>query len=375
MNMKTNNIIGLLGAGLLAMLTISSCDDMAEIYKGYVQDGERIYIGIADSLTIVPGNSRAQVKWKLDNDPKLKESIIKWSEKDSVIIPIESTGEQWQETTVSNLPEASLIFTAYTRDVYGNVSLKTEKTQQIYGATYISNLGARKIASVEAFSDGSVEIDWNSMDKCVGVNLYYLNKEGKETELFVPADEMVTVLSDAQLGSEFRYFTLYKPTEDCIDTFSTSVPYSMKFPAGYKLDSDGWIPTASSDAAHKGDGDAWALIDNDFNTYWHSSWDPDAPLPHWILLDMKKEYIITEISVYKRIGSTDCKTVEVYVSLDNNTYDSVGILEYAQTPTPEGLTLTLDAPVKAKYIKCVVTDSYRAPYVSLSEIKVSGTTE
>lgn len=373
MNMKTNNIIGLLGAGLLAMLTVSSCDDMAGIYKGYVQDGERIYIGIADSLTIVPGNSRAQVKWKLDGDPKLKESIIKWSEKDSVIIPIESTGEQWQETIVSNLPEGSLIFKAYTRDVYGNVSLKTEKTQQIYGATYISNLGPRKIASVEAFSDGSVEIDWNSMDNCVGVNLYYLNKEGNETELFVPADEMVTVLSDAQLGSEFRYFTLYKPTEDCIDAFSTSVPYSMKFPAGYQLDTDGWKATASSDDTHKGGGEPMVLIDNDFNTFWHSSWEPDLPLPHWVLLDMKKEYLITEVSVYKRLDNTDCKTVEVYLSLDDVTYDLAGVLEYDQTPNPNGLTLTLDTPVRAKYIKCVVTDSYRVPFVSLSEIKVAGT--
>lgn len=374
MNMKTNNIIGLLGAGLLAMLTVSSCDDMAEIYKGYVQDGERIYIGIADSLTIVPGNSRAQVKWKLDGDPKLKESIIKWSEKDSVIIPIESTGEQWQETTVSNLPEASLIFTAYTRDVYGNVSLKTEKTQQIYGATYISNLGARKIASVEAFSDGSVEIDWNSMDKCVGVNLYYLNKEGKETELFVPADEMVTILRDAQLGSEFRYITLYKPTEDCIDVFETSTPHVMTFPLGYQLDRSTWEATASSDATHGDDGGpASVLIDDDFNTYWHSSWTPDEPLPHWIRLDMKQEYLITEVSVYKRLNNTDCKTVEVYLSLDDVTYDLAGVLEYDQTPNPNGLTLALDTPVRAKYIKCVVTDSYRVPFVSLSEIKVAGT--
>lgn len=375
--MKNNKIIRLLGTGIFVLSAMASCDDMSDIYKGYIEDGERIYIGIADSLSVTPGNCRALVEWKIDNDPKLKESIIKWSDNDSVIVPIEQTGVQWMETVVSNLPEGSLIFTAYTRDIYGNVSLKTEKTQEIYGATYISNLSNRKIAKIKAPEDGKIIMDWNSMDDCVGVNLYYTDKEGNEIKHFVPDDEMQTVLEDVKMGSEFYYTTLYKPTEECLDEFE-STPYYMTFPAGYQLDRTGWSAEASSDAESKNDGGpAGDLIDGDFETYWHSLWGDDAAqLPHWIMLDMKEVKTITDVSVYRRLNNNYCKTIEIYYSdkleNDDNSFVLAGTLEYSNAAEENGLTLTLNEAAQARYIKCVITDSYTPPFACLSEIEVSG---
>lgn len=379
--MERNKIIKSLGIGMFVMASLISCNDMSDIYKIYVKGGERIYIGIADSMSVTPGNSKALIEWKLDNDPKLKETIIKWNDTDSVIVPIDNPGEQWQKTIVSNLPEGSVVFTAYTRDLYENVSLSTEKTQEIYGSKYISNLGPRKIAAMEALTDDQVLIEWNSMDNCVGVNLYYKDKEGQEINRFVAHDEMETTLDEVQLGSEFYYTTLYKPTEECLDVFESN-PYYMKFPLGYKLDSEGWEAKASSDASSKNDGgDASVLIDGSFDTYWHSSWgSPDAPLPHWILLDMRGMYDITAISIFKKLQSTYCKTIEIYYSNknednienDDESFVFIGKIEYMKTDEPNGLELVIDNPLEARYIKCVVTESFTPPYACLSEIKVSG---
>ena len=58
--------------------------------------------------------------------------------------------------------------------------------------------------------------------------------------------------------------------------------------------------------------------------------------------------------------------------MDGNKFEQVGALEYQNTASPNSLTLTLEEPIEAKYLKCVITESYRAPFVSLSEIKVFG---
>jgi len=370
--MKTDKIL-VLALALLSSFIGTSCSDMSDVYKEYLKQGEYVYIGIADSLTILPGNCRAKVRWKLNADPKLQDCVLKWSENDSVVIPIEKVGEQWMETIIADLPEESLLLTAYTRDIYGNISLKTEKSQAIYGPTYISNLSARKITDIEAIDAENLTIKWNSLDNCVGVNLSYTSQTGEQNQYFVAADELETTLYGAQLGSEFSYVTLFRPTENCIDIFETSAPHVMSFPSGYLLDRTGWAATASSDASHKNDGGkAEQLLDDNLDTFWHSSWDPDEPLPHWVLIDMKDEYLITEVTVHKRKDNADCKKIEVYLSMDGNKFEQVGALEYQNTASPNSLTLTLEEPIEAKYLKCVITESYRAPFVSLSEIKVFG---
>ena len=184
---------------------------------------------------------------------------------------------------------------------------------------------------------------------------------------------METTLHDALLGSQFSYTTLYRPVENSIDVFETLTPYTMTLPSGFVLDRSDWTATASSDATHKNDGGkAQVVLDNNFDTYWHSSWSPNEPLPHWVLVDMKKEYVITEVSIYKRKDNTDCKKVEIYISADGESFNLVGTLEYQKTASPNGLTLALKDPLNAKFLKCVITESYREPFASLSEIKVSG---
>lgn len=373
--MKRYSFLSQLKAWALLGLTISlaSCGDQNEVFQKYLDQGERIYISIADSLTVLPGNQRAIVKWKVDSDPKLKDCVLKWSDADSVIVPIEKAGEQWLSASIDHIPEGEVNFIAYSRDIYGNNSLKSEKSKKIYGESYVSTLLNRSIASVEATSSDCTKITWNSLTSCIGVNLTYTNNQGKQVTRFVPGTEQETILEDAQLGTEFSYTSLFSPTEDCVDTFEVANPSKGMFPVGFMLDRSHWTITASSDASHKNDGGKpELLLDNNLNNYWHSSWSPNAPLPHWILIDMQKENNVLEVTVYKRSGNTDCKKIELYLSNDGENFNHIGDINYEKTPTPQGKALTLDTPAKGRYLKCVITESYRAPFVSLAEIKVMG---
>lgn len=105
--MKRYSFLSQLKAWALLGLTISlaSCGDQNEVFQKYLDQGERIYISIADSLTVLPGNQRAIVKWKVDSDPKLKDCVLKWSDADSVIVPIEKAGEQWLSASIDHIPE------------------------------------------------------------------------------------------------------------------------------------------------------------------------------------------------------------------------------------------------------------------------------
>ena len=370
-NMKT--ILKTVGISLTTCL-FTACSDMNSIFQEYLDRGEHIYISIADTLTIIPGDQRAVVKWKIDADPKLKETVIKWGDNDSIVFPIEreKKGTQWISKEIKGLPEGNLNFIAYNIDIYGNVSLETEKSQMIYGPKYTANQSPRKIASSIVLNENELTMTWNTMENCVGVMMYYTNREGKAQEVFIEPTDTELKLTDFVLGGKFSYKTWYKPTEDCLDTFITEAK-EANFPNYYLLDRSAWIATASSDKAGDDGGPAQDLLDGDYETYWHSKWSPDAPLPHWILIDLKDEYEINEIQVYKRLDNTDCKSVTVFTGQDaENVSTEFGKIEFDKTAVPNGKSVVLDGSVSAKFIKCVITESWRVPYASLSEIVVYG---
>lgn len=367
--MKTIKIVW----AVMAACLFSACGDMSSIYQEYLDEGEQIYIGVADSLMIAPGNQRAELKWKLDADPKLKDCVVSWGMADSVVYPVEraTNDPQWMEVEVNNLPEGSLVFTVYTRDIYGNKSLKKEKSQMIYGSKYIDNQLPRKIASMDVFGPDNMTMNWNTMDNSVGVNMHYTNRNGKAVDLFIKPDQTEVDLIDFVLGGDFTYETLYLPSESCIDTFVTTSKMD-KFPNTYILDRSTWTATASSDKAGEDGGTAQVLLDGNSETYWHSKWGPDEPLPHWILIDMKKEYEIGSVEVFKRLANTDCKKLNVLVSMDGEDFNQIGTIEYEKAQVPNSKDIILDTPVRAKFIRLDITESWRAPFVSLSEIKVLG---
>lgn len=73
---------------------------------------------------------------------------------------------------------------------------------------------------------------------------------------------------------------------------------------GIKLDRAGWSIQANTEertGEGAGNGVATCLLDGQLSTFWHSQWSGGSiPLPHEIVVDMKKETTLTNISLTER---------------------------------------------------------------------------
>lgn len=350
-----------------------SCGGMNDPIQEYLDRGEVDYIGKVDSVVTAGGNGRIRFSWKVNADPRIEQCVICWNNgTDSLIYPIDKSKlvNGRISAIFNNMKEGTYVFNMYHTGKNGYNSVKQEVVGKVYGDLYKETITARKIKKVTAFKE-YVEINWSSAEGALKVILYYTNNKGNTIiKEVVPSDEK-TIINSYSPGGEFNYETLYLPEENALDTFRIQSNI-LKFPSFYELDRSAWTATASSDKAGSDGGTAQVLLDGDPKTYWQSQWAPDEPLPHWILVDMKKAYEVSVVEVFKRLTNTDCKKINVLTSMDGINFDQIGTIEYEKTPEPNSRNVTLVTSVKAKFIKLIVTESWRAPYACFSEIKVSG---
>jgi hypothetical protein len=128
--------------------------------------------------------------------------------------------------------------------------------------------------------------------------------------------------------------------------------------------------------------------------FWHSMWhDGNAPLPHWVVIDMGKERTVASVAVYRRFGNTDTKTVRSYVGNDPNAnastweffgenqfpgywgwdWGNVGGTFWFLSATHS--VAELKNMKKGRYLKIVLPDSYREPFTSLSQVRITEVVE
>lgn len=151
------------------------------------------------------------------------------------------------------------------------------------------------------------------------------------------------------------------------------VRQSVEVTITIKLDKTNWTVLSCSDEKISDGGGKGTLIDNNFDSYWHSEWGPDAPLPHWAIIDMGGEKEIFTFSTYRRKGSSDSKTVSYYIG-DSPEADSPSWIKIAEGVFSTGDLLTMPTTVSAKgrYLKIYLPDSNRAPFTSIAEIEAIG---
>ncbi|MDR0506968.1 MAG: DUF1735 domain-containing protein [Dysgonamonadaceae bacterium] len=130
-----------------------------------------------------------------------------------------------------------------------------------------------------------------------------------------------------------------------------------------------------------------ALIDGDPATFWHSDYESpkfggdNAPLPHWLRMDMKSSWEITKIKLWRRSGAcaTDTKSVIFKVNDELKPYDDpswqeIGKIEYSITNTDEVMKEIDIAPEKMKrgrYLLLFMNEpGARGVLVELAEIDV-----
>jgi hypothetical protein len=84
-----------------------------------------------------------------------------------------------------------------------------------------------------------------------------------------------------------------------------------------------WEVVDFSDQIVSDGGGAAAILnlDNPHGTFWHSDWGSGAPLPHWIIIDMKQSLTLDMVQLgWRQNGSNfylDNKITEIYVGNDS----------------------------------------------------------
>lgn len=347
-----------------------SCTDMNHLHQPYLDEGETIYAAKVDSVLIRPGNMRLALDVYTPSQ-RAERGIVCWNNnQDTLDFDIENKvpGEA-QELIISGLEEGTHIFTFVLFDAYGHKSLPIEAVGTVYGEDYASALLNRVLDGMEITNEG-VKLLWRSAGEGLDVLLTYINADGKEVKRSITPEENEILITDAVPGSEFTYVTFYKPEEDAIDTF-TSKPKTGHFPYD-TLDRVGWEAIACSDEKVEDGGGKASVLDGDLNTYWHSQWGPEMPLPHWILIDMKKTYEIGGVEIVRRLNNTDTKTLKFEISEDGVTFIGVGDMDFGDSSnSAESKIITFPA-VNGRYLKCWVTGSNSEPHASIAEIYVKG---
>jgi hypothetical protein len=151
---------------------------------------------------------------------------------------------------------------------------------------------------------------------------------------------------------------------------------SVSVPELYKCSKAGWTVTVSDEKPSDGGGKD-KMIDGDYGTggFWHSQYSPNAPLPHWAVIDMKEPVEVARV-VTQRRSNGDTKTLQYFVgdSPDANAGTWVKVAEgmYASTTANHTLTSDAEEPVTGRYLKLVLPDSYRDVFTAICEIDVWG---
>ncbi len=149
----------------------------------------------------------------------------------------------------------------------------------------------------------------------------------------------------------------------------------QKYEGQQYLDYDwtGWT-AVGSDVQESDGGGYSSLFKDDRTNFWHSQYSPalETPLPHWLVIDMKKELAVAMVQIGRRFyagnGSNypTVKTMEIHASTDNQNFTKVGEFTFALPWTaPDGTVVNGNSPLVPGYEEVMLSQVTTARYFKL----------
>ncbi|KAA6300617.1 MAG: hypothetical protein EZS26_003240 [Candidatus Ordinivivax streblomastigis] len=236
--MKRINFKYSLKTGIKAMMVIVpicllvfvfSCENMNSIHEQYINRGETIYIGAADSVLMHPGYHKIGFEWKINADPRIIKAVIYWNERaDTTTIPVvrtpESEGEMWLEALLEDIPEGEYVFEFELQDNSGNISKSLQISGTVLGDVYVENLRNRGIKELAKLVTGNMQITWEAVSATAATLqnsvVEYIDIHGNAVRREVPNDEEVTLLEGLETGNEVEIYTIHLP-ENGLEPFES----------------------------------------------------------------------------------------------------------------------------------------------------------
>ena len=303
MNRLKFSYIKLLAISLFVFLL--DCDGMNDLHDKYL-NGEQIYLGRVDSVSILAGKNQLEFTLWQNPDPKISETVVYWHQRqDSLIVPF-SKNEIEKVFRIEDLEEKSYAFELVNRGQGGLRSLPMHLTSVVFGDKYIATLLNRGINSFSATPEKAT-IKWGKAGEgVVSTRISYDSREGKKKEIEVLPKDTQTEIADYAVGGECSITTTYQ-IKDAMEVF-TSKPETLKFPETVLLDkalfADMDMPFDLTGQCWNGDiSKLWdTKVEN--NNYYHGGCDGDNDgIPHHFTIDLGKE---VELASFKMDPRQDC---------------------------------------------------------------------
>lgn len=215
----------LFGIILPLIVALAACSEWDE-FKKYTEDGEIVYVGKFDSVSVFPGKERVRLWGTLTRDPKVTGCKIYWDNfQDSAEFSIDGPGSDFTFDEVFDVGEGTKSFTVFTFDDAGNSSIGVTVTGTSYGTRYRNTITNRKIKTI-TYDDAASTITWDLIDNMLGpvqMEVNYTTIHGNDTVVVTPAAETSTVLKGLDyMNDTFAWHTVFKPQTLAIDTFWSS---------------------------------------------------------------------------------------------------------------------------------------------------------
>ena len=306
---RNNNIIDNIFKGIsfcILLLISFSCGDIDSIHEEYLQ-GETIYAGKLDTLSIRPGYYRAQLEGQTQFLGSSNQIIVEYDDQ-MEIYPLEDgiIEEGIFSLILPNLDEKSYEFTITTQDPAGNLSVSQVVAGSVVGDIFVSDQDPREVEGFSFEPDGDyinfygnaesehvvyTIIDYeNEEDQIVRDTAYYDDSKVRLINL-KPLGNMQTtsVIESGLNGIDFIEL-------DPLDYTLPELPYSLLDKNFIRLvhmpsDNPGTYNNADPDEyLFDGDG-SWN--DNDTFTY-HSG--PNS-IPHHFTVDLGVETDLRKVKL------------------------------------------------------------------------------
>lgn len=242
--MKQSIILYLFLFGLIA-LSASGCKEMDDTYRQFVENGEKVYVGRADSIKAHSGKNRIQLSWLLLSDPKVRGYKVYWdSRSDSLEGTVQKTDQvDTVQVMVDNLDEGVHYFEVYMYGEDGTQSVETEVIGHAYGTIYQGALLPRIIRNAQWAPQSSIVLELNNANEdAFRTEVDYVDKNtGALTTHFIsPEAETDTLLNvnAVQNEAELKYRTVFLPDSTAIDTFYSEYTTINLIKAGLEMDKE-----------------------------------------------------------------------------------------------------------------------------------------
>lgn len=224
--MRFKNIGAIVTLTIALIVSVHSCKKVDDNYKQFLEGGERVYVGRADSIKTYGGQNRIMLEWLLISDPKVTGYKVFWNNgRDSISNPVQKINViDTVRLMINNIPEGAYFFDIYTYDNEGHRSVKATAYGRVYGSNYQKSLLARGVKSSTPYDAyGTVRLTWSDPDEqFVGGQVRYTTFYGNDTIIPIVnhKDSIYTLLPNAT--TTFQYRSIFKPQPAAIDSFYSS---------------------------------------------------------------------------------------------------------------------------------------------------------